>query len=394
MVRTMTTKGMAMASPRKPSRKGGKAARLDIYKDVTDGIIAELEKCQASGGGVLPWKNMGTGIPVNGATGAAYTRINRLLLMLAIRRYGGADPRFCTFNQIKAKGWHLKDAKGQGIRLAFYKPYKTKGKDRVANDESDDPMDKIDRQLMGDGGDGKVVFLLRHFTVFHASLIEGIPPYELPPRNWDDTKASAHEILEGLKAQGMTYAELGNMASYSRGRDHLQMPPQAAFDSGDAYYATLAHEMGHATGHQNRLGRQFGEKFGDENYAKEELVAELTGAMTCAMLGIESGTGRHAEYIGEWLDVLRNDKTFIFKAAKSAQDATDYLLRLAPKPEYLLDATAENEVFDLGSFGDGDEDDSFDLNDVLGATGAAPQAQAEVAEDMLLAARQSPRPRG
>lgn len=380
-----------MATPAKSkSKKGSRRSakpRLDIYQSITDGIIAELEGAELSGG-ALPWKNLGTGVPINGTTGAAYTRINRLILMLAIRKFGGADPRFCTFNQINAKGWTLKDAKGKGIRLAFYKPYRTKGKDAAS--ESDDPLDKIDRQLAGDGG-GKVVFLLRHFTVFHASLIEGIPPYELPPRAWEDTKGEAREILAGLKAQGMTFAELGNKAVYNKGSDHLQMPPEAAFDSEEAYYAILAHEMGHATGHKNRLDRPFGAKFGDPDYAREELVAELASAMTCAMLGIDSGLSHHAEYIAEWLDVLRNDKTFIFKAAKSAQDATDFLLRLAPKPEYLLDETAENEVFDLDGLDEGDGD-VFDLNDILGGTEPAAAAANDAEE--LMAARQSPRPRG
>lgn len=377
-----------MAAPSK-GRKKAQKPRLDIYQAVTDDIIAALEESKSVGGGANPWKNLGTGIPVNGATGAAYSRINRLILMLAIRRYGGSDPRFCTFNQIKAKGWHLKDAKGQGIRLAFYKPYRTKGSDSAV--DSDDPLDRIDRQLAGESGTGKVIFLLRYFTVFHASLIEGIPPYELPPRNWDDTTAALREILEGLKAQGMTFGELGNAAQYFRKSDHLQMPPEASFDSAESYYSSLAHEMGHATGHKNRLSRQFGAEFGDEDYAKEELVAELASAMTCAMLGIDSDTRHHAEYIDAWLETLRSDKTFIFKASKDAQNATDYLLRLAPKPEYLLDATAENEVFDLGAFSE-DDGDTFDLNDILGAGGEG-DAAAEP-QEMLHAARQMPRPRG
>lgn len=377
----MATSAPRNEKPKAKARRSGAKARLDIYQSVTDGIIAELEAVKAGGDVALPWKNLGTGIPINGTTGAAYTRINRLILMLAIRQYGGADPRFCTFNQIKAKGWHLKDAKGKGIRLAFYKPYRTKAKD--ADADGDSPLDQIDRQLAGDTG-GRVVFLLRHFTVFHASLIEGIPAYELPPRAWDDTKLAAREILEGLKAQGMTYAELGNRASYNTGKDHLQMPPQAAFDSEDDYYTILTHEMGHATGHKTRLDRQFG-VYGDEEYAKEELIAELTSAMTGAMLGLDSNTHEHAEYIDAWLDVLRNDKTFIFKAAKSAQDATDYLLRMAPKPEYLLDETAENEVFDLGGIDDEDPDDVFDLNDILAAGGESANEP-----EALMAARQAP----
>jgi len=43
-----------------------------------------------------------------------------------------------------------------------------------------------------------------------------------------------------------------------------------------------------------------------KSYAREELVAEMAGAFVCASLGIVP-TVRHADYIGSWLEVLRED---------------------------------------------------------------------------------------
>ena len=60
-------------------------------------------------------------------------------------------------------------------------------------------------------------------------------------------------------------------------------------------------------------------------YAKEELVAEMTSAFVCASLGIVP-TVRHADYLGSWLEVLREDDRAIVRAASAASKAADYLL--------------------------------------------------------------------
>ena len=67
-------------------------------------------------------------------------------------------------------------------------------------------------------------------------------------------------------------------------------------------------------------------KWGDEGYAREELVAELGSAFLCADLGITPEVRQdHAAYIQSWLQILNDDKRFVFSAASHAQRATDYL---------------------------------------------------------------------
>lgn len=65
--------------------------------------------------------------------------------------------------------------------------------------------------------------------------------------------------------------------------------------------------------------------FGSKDYAREELVAEMGSAFLCAALGIVP-TVRHADYLGAWLDVLREDNRAIFRAASAASKAADWLL--------------------------------------------------------------------
>ena len=70
--------------------------------------------------------------------------------------------------------------------------------------------------------------------------------------------------------------------------------------------------------------------FGSALYAKEELVAEMTSAFVCASLGIVP-TVRHADYLGSWLEVLREDHRAIVRAASAASKAADYLLAFRPE---------------------------------------------------------------
>jgi hypothetical protein len=68
--------------------------------------------------------------------------------------------------------------------------------------------------------------------------------------------------------------------------------------------------LGNWTGHASRLNRDHLGSFGSKSYAREELVAEMAGAFVCASLGMVP-TIRHADYIGSWLEVLREDNRAI-----------------------------------------------------------------------------------
>src|SRR3546814_4708696 len=72
------------------------------------------------------------------------------------------------------------------------------------------------------------------------------------------------------------------------------------------FYRTAFHELSHWTGHAKRLGRDQSGRFGSKPYAREELCAEISAAFICAALGIVP-TVRHADYVGSWLEVLRED---------------------------------------------------------------------------------------
>ncbi len=119
----------------------------------------------------------------------------------------------------------------------------------------------------------------------------------------------------------------GNRAYYAQELDYVQLPPFECFRDAESYYSTLAHELTHWTKHPARLARDFGRKqWGDAGYAQEELVAELGAAFLCAELELAAEAREdNASYIANWLEILKNDTRFIFKAAAHAQRAADYL---------------------------------------------------------------------
>lgn len=100
--------------------------------------------------------------------------------------------------------------------------------------------------------------------------------------------------------------------------------------------ALLNGELGHWTGHESRLGRDLANSFGTQKYAREELRAELSSYFISARIGIPHDTSQHAAYIDSWIQVLREDHNEIFRAAKEAEQITEYVLQFQQE-RHLID---------------------------------------------------------
>src|SRR3546814_3067744 len=90
--------------------------------------------------------------------------------------------------------------------------------------------------------------------------------------------------------------------------------PDAYFDPIN-WHRTAFHELSHWVGGRSRLDRDQTGAFGSKEYGREELIAEMGGAFVCAALGIVP-TVRHADYLGSWLDIIREDNRAIVRAAR------------------------------------------------------------------------------
>ena len=310
--RAATTKRPSRGA-RKTRRGGNAAQRASLYDEVTEQIIAQLET------GIFPWVkpwnagNAVTGLPRNAIAGRHYSGINILILWGAVIDGGYPSQDWLTFRQALAAGGCVR--KGEKGRTIFYA-------DRFTPDD--------DRKQEGEGGASngdapRSIPFLKRFTVFNAAQCDGLPerltadPAPLLERELHD---QAETLIAATQADFRTG---GTKAFYSPAEDYVQVPPQPVFTHQIDYYRTALHELGHWTGHKTRLGRDQSGNFGTALYAREELCAELASAFLCAALGIVP-TVRHADYLGSWLAVLRQDNRAIFKAASQASKAADYLL--------------------------------------------------------------------
>ena len=172
--------------------------------------------------------------------------------------------------------------------------------------------------------------MLRYYSVFNVEQCEGLKLPALPA-----VVSREHERIEAAEAlvQSMpnrpTITESGQAAWYMPSADRVNIPALGSFESADAYYATLLHELGHATGHESRLHRkelQGVVRFGSADYSREELVAELTSAYCCATLRLDNSLiDNSAAYLKGWLKALKDDPKMIVIASARAQKAADYI---------------------------------------------------------------------
>jgi antirestriction protein ArdC len=88
----------------------------------------------------------------------------------------------------------------------------------------------------------------------------------------------------------------------------------------------MLHEMAHSTGSKNRLNRLGGSAFGSEDYAKEELVAELTAALIGHSLGFNTRVRENnAAYLSSWLKSLKEEPKFLVSVLSDVSKAAQMI---------------------------------------------------------------------
>jgi len=290
--------------------------RANLYAEITDKIITELEA------GRVPWAQpWGTAtakaplaMPKNAATQRRYSGINVLILWGAVIERGFAGQSWLTFRQALSLGGNVR--KGEHGTTVVYADRFTPYEERAERD-GDEPY---------------AIPFLKRFTVFNTDQCENLPgALTTAPAPVPEGLILPHaEAL--IAATGADFRIGGERAFYSSAHDFIQVPRPEAYFEPINWHRTALHELGHWSGHHSRLGRDLSGSFGSALYAKEELVAEITSAFVCASLGIVP-TVRHADYIGSWLEMLREDNRAIVRAASQASKAADYILGFLPQDQ-------------------------------------------------------------
>ncbi|MBU2772642.1 MAG: ArdC family protein [Acidithiobacillus sp.] len=296
----------------------------DLRAQLAEELIKRVEQGTASW--QKPWDpSMGDDTPINAITGKPYRGVNRELLSTFGPSNG--DGRYCTYKQAEAQGWQVR--KGEhGFPIEKWSQYEKEAVNKETGEVSKE-------QKMG----------VRYYTVFHASQIDGIPPLERPTveRHIEPDK----RIDNMLVSMGVSQNNGGNRAFYRVSPDHIRMPPVSAFPTAGDYDSVRLHEASHATGHSTRLNRDLSGEFGSPAYAKEELRAEISAAMTSRVMGVAfdpdqvkateqsrvDGVTNSAAYLASWLRSLpEKDRTKeLMSAISDAQKISDHLLSHVPE---------------------------------------------------------------
>lgn len=300
---------------RQNRKSGARRDRTNLYSEITDKIITELEAGRVPW--VQPWGTAAAkaplGLPKNASTDRQYSGINVLLLWGAVIERGFSGQSWLTFRQALSLGGNVRKGE-RGTTVVYADRF-------VPEDEK--------RRARETGEDAQAIPFLKRFTVFNTDQCENLP---------EDVATAAPPVPTGLieprvealiEATGIDFRIGGSRAFYVPAHDYVQVPPPQAYFEPINWHRTALHELGHATGHASRLGRDFSGSFGTKKYAFEELIAEINAAFCCASLGI-TPTVRHADYIASWLEVLREDDRAIVRAASQAGKAADWLLAFAP----------------------------------------------------------------
>lgn len=281
---------------------------IDLYAVITDRIVAMLER------GVAPWRSpilaqAASGWPRNLERDQPYRGVNVFLLAFTAWERGYGSSYWLTFNQAKARGGSVKKGEKASM-VVFWKPYETTDKTT---------------------GETITVPVLRFYNVFNLDQCDGIavPDATSVTAERPHTPQEAAESIVKGYANGPTLSHVGTKAYYLPARDEVHIPEPEKFSSGEAYYATLYHELAHSTGHSSRLDRGLDTKlapFGSADYGREELVAEMAAAFLCGHAGIAPATlDNAAAYLHGWAKALKGDRRLVIAAAGAAQKAADWV---------------------------------------------------------------------
>lgn len=354
--------------------------KLSVRAAFTEKMVAALKEDR------IPWRKpwSGQGSPHNAVTEKPYKGGNRMVLAIEGMERGYTDPRYLTFNQARAAGGTVR--KGEHATAIEYwesKPFYTR-KD-VTLTANGKPV-KVDskREIVGDNvpvvGGGTVAkggvtvehngkkyawrqaeqglntLVAKTHYVFNVQQCDGLDIKALATGADIKAEDRGEQIAQGMAKTGLTLHHGSGEAFYQPGADAVSMPNRDTFHSVEGYYGTLLHELGHATGHASRLNREgvtqggISNHFGSPGYAKEELVAEMTSAFIAMETGIPFDDDNHKAYIQSWAEVLGKDENALFKAAKDAGNAVDYMLNqerslmLERQPEQQQDVEKRPEI--------------------------------------------------
>lgn len=134
-------------------------------------------------------------------------------------------------------------------------------------------------------------------------------------------------VIDYQAREGVKINFLDNVTpAYSPTLDAVHIPHIEEYETSEAYYADLLHEIAHSSGHEKRLKRDLG-KMDRKSYSYEELIAEICSCCIMHDQGINTDEyDKLSEaYVQGWAKALRSDKTIVEKACRAAIKAAEFI---------------------------------------------------------------------
>lgn len=312
-----------------------KVDRIDnALQKFSDMLIARMEQMKES-----KWKKGWTdgrtaqfGLPQN-LVSRPYTGSNAFLCQIHTTMEHYRMPVYLTIKQIRDAGGMIK--KGEHSIPIFKWDLRIKDKDGKKLSESD--YRNMTKEEQAECTVRPYLKVYNEWNIDQTNLEEvNKEKYDAILKRFksepikDEVGMYKNEAFDNLlKEQSwvcpIEYEKFNESAFYSPKRDQIVVPskkqfnisntPEDVFKDGMEFYGTTIHEMAHSTGHESRLGRDGIVKidqFGSDQYAKEELVAELTSALIGNAMGFDSRIRENnIAYLQNWIGSLKKDPKFL-----------------------------------------------------------------------------------
>lgn len=341
---------MAIQKTKEPSKVD---AALQRFAEMLIKRMEEMQKDWHKG-----WIGGGSmfGLPQN-ISGRTYEDSNAFLLFLHTASNGYKAPVYMTYGQLHKEDAHV--LKGEKAVPVFKWGFSIKDKDgkKVTEEEFHNMTD-----------DEKKECKRRPFLKIYPEFnIDQTNMSEVNKEKYDAVvsqfrKTDVPTITDGMYVNKaidrmmekqewvckIQYDKEEKGAYYSPAKDIVVLPtkaqfrihpddPEECFKDGQEYYGTALHEMAHSTGHPSRLDRLKPAAFGSPEYAKEELVAELTSAMVGNTLGFDRRiSDNNVAYLQNWTSALRKEPKFIVSVMADVNKASRIIIENIDKQRIAL----------------------------------------------------------
>ena len=347
----------------KPYAKEGQSAEdkaLDLFADM---MIERIQSLSGKDGWKKPWFTEGALQWPKNLNGREYNGMNAFMLLLHCEKEGYKIPRFCTFDRIQLFNKAGKKDEEQKPRVSVLKGEHSfpvmLTTFTVVNKETKEHIKWEDyKQLSQEEREKYNVY--PKLQTYHVFNVAQTNLKEVRPEFWEKLEQEysmpkvekdeqfAFEPMDRMIADNRWICPIkpmfGDSAYFSISKNEIVMPEKRQFKDGESFYSNLFHEMGHSTGAEGQLDRIKPATFGSAEYAREELVAELTAALTAQRYGMTKHLkGDSAAYLKSWLDSLKESPQFIKTTLLDVKKATSMLTQHIDKIAMEIDQEKKAE---------------------------------------------------